>query len=1276
MIWIFTEKARAEMVERRTDNQRSMSALNRIEAQHIERLKPHELVMLLQILLYAEAKQRRANASIHVPLQINVPDDGEDARWTGDLLTDEFIPDKFTVYQSKAEDLAPGDCESAVVDRSHLKKAVDEVLAEKGCYVFFCGHGYVQKLITRRIRAAVDAIIAAGRQLTRKDQIRFLDGNMIAAWTNRHASAIAHVCECCQLRQNVSFRTWKDWKRDPVCVSPVVFQSNEQLQRFMASARQHLLVPGNIARITGLSGLGKTRLASEALSPPRDLRDVAQASLSDTAVYLNMEYAPVAVLDMISQFEAAGLSGTVVVDNCPREQHIDLEQILRRDGCKLSLLTLDYVPEATRPGILHIQLTPEMMREIVLGILKQFPQARHLTESQLNHIASFAHGFPQIAALMAEAGDALDLAGLDQHRIAQRILWGRDAPNERAKEVLCALSLFAHVGFEGDPKAQKEFVRTELCATLRLSERDFDRLLQPFFERRILQRAGDYIMVTPPPLAVALAADWWGLARADELARLIPRIEVCGMTKFFCNRVQQLHFSPNAQALAAQLCGDTGPLCDAEVLNTELGSELFRALVELNPVATMDCLWRLFNTKGRDELLRFNVGRRNLIWALEKLCWSKQNFIRGATLLLNFATAENEGWANNATAQFKQLFQLYLGGTQMPGVERLPVVEAGLASDCEHRRAICIQALGTALQGGHFSRMGGVEVRGSGLPEKDWEPQTNRDIAEYWLKSVHLLKTVILQRKPDAALAKKVLGEHLRTVLIPPLLDKIETDFREVAAAEQHFWLEAIRSIQDHLEHSVEQTPESRQKLAEWLELLTPRDFSLRLQLAVSNARFQHRKKPDGTYLDVAAETAEKLADEVIQQKIELTPFLAQLLQGNQAQAFPFGQRLGEKLSSSEHLIAQSLTVLRAIDSERRNPMLLAGVLHGVKKPELIKRTLTIVANDDHLVDLLVRLMRTTMFEREDLERVVQLISEGKIPPDHLRQFAFGSVLDHTDAHALTQLFAALVKALPEARLHVFEALFMYIYQSDERWRKCRDLIRNIVLSPGFASALVQTMDGYYWQQAVSKLLTENRDEELAIEVTKQIIEVQTRRDARFIGDTYQRAVLRVLLSQYSFQIWPLLGAELLSKSYYKLKSVLGGFGFNDKEFSVLWEVPNELMLAWVNENPRALPRILNTIALFTVDENEEYHWHPLVLGILNRDLDREAIGAIWSNLFSYSSTGSRVPYIEKRVRLLRELDRHSNPTVQEMGQMLIAAFEKDKERCLKEDEEFSAGIL
>lgn len=77
-----------------------------------------------------------------------------------------------------------------------------------------------------------------------------------------------------------------------------------------------------------------------------------------------------------------------------------------------------------------------MMKDVIPSILKELPQAANLTEPQLQHIASFAYGFPQIAVLMAEVGDTLDWAHLNQGRLAEKIAHGRDAPTEKSRQVI------------------------------------------------------------------------------------------------------------------------------------------------------------------------------------------------------------------------------------------------------------------------------------------------------------------------------------------------------------------------------------------------------------------------------------------------------------------------------------------------------------------------------------------------------------------------------------------------------------------------------------------------------------------------------------------------------------------------------------------------------------------------------------------------------------------------------------------------------------------------
>lgn len=651
---------------------------------------------------------------------------------------------------------------------------------------------YNQKQISARIKSARDALPEAHRTPGPGNPIHFLDGNKIATWTNQHAAAMAHVWKCCQLPSVGALRTWRDWSREPGFEQ--TFHSNAILDGFMQSLRAHLIKPSATGRITGYSGLGKTRLGLETLRPPSDSADMAQAVLSYSTGYMDAAQSADATA-IVSRLEIANIRGLIVVDNCPTQLHYELEKIIRRTGCQLSLLTMDYEPGSSIADALHIELEPAMMQDVIPRILKELPQAAKLSDQQVQYIAGFASGFPQIAVLMAEAGDTLNLETLNQKGLAEKILWGHAPPNERARTVISAISIFTHVGFDAARAAQKVFVRDILCRKLSLDDRELSQLLRPFERRRILQNAGDYRFVTPIPLAVALAAEWWEHASSEELTPLLPQIEAAGLTDFFCRRTEQLHFSPKAAALAAQLCGADGPLCDAEVLNSELGSQLFRAFVELNPASAVGCLWHVFSEMDLESLTEVSAGRRNLIWALEKLCWESELFPKAAALLLRFAAAENETWANNATGQFKQLFQVFLSGTQAPLTERVALIDENIASEDASIRRICIAALGVGLQSDRFSRSGGVEVRGSGLPREDYRPKNNLEIADYWHRCWQLLTAVALKGSEDSPIALAELGENIRTIVCSGLSARFEPEFRRLADATNHYWPEALVSI-------------------------------------------------------------------------------------------------------------------------------------------------------------------------------------------------------------------------------------------------------------------------------------------------------------------------------------------------------------------------------------------------------------------------------------------------------------------------------------------------
>ena len=167
-----------------------------------------------------------------------------------------------------------------------------------------------------------------------------------------------------------------------------------------------------------------------------------------------------------------------------------------------------------------------------------------------------------------------------------------------------------------------------------------------------------------------------------------------------------------------------------------------------------------------------------------------------------------------------------------------------------------------------------------------------------------------------------------------------------------------------------------------------------------------------------------------------------------------------------------------------------------------------------------------------------------------------------------------------------------------------------------------------------------------------------------------------MILAQYAESCWPLVGAELLSPTYYLHKWLLGGFGFNDRESSVLWNVPLNVLTQWANQNPEAVPHLLGMMAMFTVDDKGEPHWHPSALALFDCQFTQECARAVWSSLLSFGSIGSRVPYLELRIRLVRQIENHPKAKVREMAAALIAALDEESNREEKRDQELRVGIL
>ena len=139
-------------------------------------------------------------------------------------------------------------------------------------------------------------------------------------------------------------------------------------------------------------------------------------------------------------------------------------------------------------------------------------------------------------------------------------------------------------------------------------------------------------------MAIHLAANWLTVTPPDRIRILLEGLNARKLEEKFLERFSDLDQLDKAKDIVKDLWGPGSFFGSAEVLNTSWGSLLFRYVVEVNPKETMKSLENAFFNLKKDDLLKVAAGRRNLVWALEKLCFRKETFKSAAKILYLFAS--------------------------------------------------------------------------------------------------------------------------------------------------------------------------------------------------------------------------------------------------------------------------------------------------------------------------------------------------------------------------------------------------------------------------------------------------------------------------------------------------------------------------------------------------------------------------------------------------------------------------------------------------------------
>lgn len=1261
-----------------------MPGIFEIEAKDILSLDSNQLTKLLLKLISLEAEKNDIPRScIEGSLNITVSDDGEDAHinWNGNPQSTEWFPNKNILFQCKATNTGRANCKKEfLTNNGEIKKRVDEVLSQGGSYILFCHTDCTGKMIKERIKGFREALTLAQKTYSKSADIQIYDANKISNWVNDYISAITLVLEYVNRSMIRGLSTWDH--KEGFSDFKMKYVADDILNGHLKQLRDHFTGVRKVARLVGLSGLGKTRLAFEMCRPPASSDVLSQQALSAESVFIDAKYNQ-DLPSLLNDWVVQGLSGTIIVDNCDSKLHYDLVKHVTHLDSKLNLLTLDYSSaDEQRDGSPFIELK-QMSDFVIRGIINEaYPS---LSRSDQDRIVEFAQGFPQMAVLIAEAriNDEPDIGRLKNQDLIDKLIWGRDSPDQNAKKVISACSLFKHLGFEKDLVIQRNFVAQNI---VRMDTEDFYNYSVQFINRKIIDKRNRFIRVIPLPLAITLAAEWWKYCSPERAEEIFFSEMPDGMIESLCDQLRMLDFITQAKEIVSNLCDDNSPFGQAEVILSEKGSRLFRSLVEVNPDACVNTLERIFTSFTREELLEVGPARRNLVWSLEKLCFWKETFIEAARIMLSFASAENETWGNNATNQFLQLFHIYLSGTEATPDDRLIIIDEAIESDEKEKRVLGVKALGSIINTTHYVRMGGVEKQGSRAPSQDWRPKKYEEIFSYLEEAIKRLTNIACNDSDLSVFARDELAKGIRILVNYGRINALDQAILLITEKTDSFWPEAINNIKDTIKYDSEKiSDEATEQMKNWLEILKPDTFERKLKFYVSIPEWEHVKDSNGRYMDISAVNAAELAKDISDGDFSenFLNYVQNILEGEQRQGFNFGNSLAKFYKKPRLLVSRILEILEKLPRKSANPSVLCGFLAGYDDRTYVTEILENVYNNEILCHYLVELTRLSKCNKDDLKRILKSIHEDKISIDQIYSFSYNSVLDHLQSNDVMWFCDEISAISIEGSACALNILYMYCLNSNDRWTQCKLSFRRYLMISGLIQEISQNniFDESSWDMTARKLLkSDEHDSELAVAIVEDVVRSCKMSRFNINSQHYVSNTLDIIVHNYFAETWSILGDVLISKNWIEAFNLGQLFDrlHKDRKDNILYNAPIEMLVDWCNKNkPNGAKMIAGLMPLFVKKQDNSYTWHELARSMIDHfGSDESFLKAISENFGNFMWVNSLIPYYEIQIELMNELKNHKFKEVKKWSRGYIKWLNKMIEKERKREEEESIGIF
>lgn len=698
----------------------------------------------------------------------NAPDGGIDVRIS---LSSEssifgYVPAAATGFQVKAQDMPRQAILNEMAPNGVLRESIAELAAARGAYIIVSSHGSVaDTALTERKNAMREALSghAHGAALS----VEFYDRNRVATWANQHPGLIPWVREKIG-RAMSGWRPFADWSSSPAPLETrylldegvrLVGPSEQGHDRLSAdnganALRRILEKPGGIARLVGLSGVGKTRLVQALFDPRIGTDPLRQAE----AVYTDIAESPnPQPLELTSRLLQLRQRAILIVDNCNPDLHRRLAARITESDGLLSLITVEYDISDDEPENTNVFKLDVTSVDLMVKILEsRFPA---LAAPSRRVVAEFSGGNPRIAfALASTTKDGDSLAYLRNRDLFERLFHqskGRD------NNLLCAAKACALLySFDGE-SINSESELAILGSLVGLGVDEMFSHIAELQRRQLVQRRGKWRAILPHAIANRLAT----LALEDiPFQKTETAIMNSGserMIRSFSKRMGYLHDDERAKTLAQRWFSDGGFLERIGDYN-ELGQACFTNIAPIDPEETLS-----FIERAAMRMPWFygekNKNRTEIVRVLRSIAYEPRFFFRAMDVIKSFALNEVNRAHDFAESVFKSMFSLYLSGTHANAHQRAKIIFSLLSSKNQTENLIGLESLSQMLFCGpfssHYSFEFGVRSRNYGSA-----PRTDRDLMEWFGQALSVAEQIGMDSTTLADEVRKVVAKRFAKI--------------------------------------------------------------------------------------------------------------------------------------------------------------------------------------------------------------------------------------------------------------------------------------------------------------------------------------------------------------------------------------------------------------------------------------------------------------------------------------------------------------------------------